>query len=230
MKKIIILLIFPILLTGCIEENKKNVNIITTNEEEPEAPEIPSVPEYVDENPVEISLYIDAPSGGMQKSESEYHTSWIMKNDIVVFGSLFCNDDSMPSDHYQNLWANCASKYEDSTKYKVGWELKFTLKDGTSIDQMIYKPSDVSYFYDYLEIYLYDSANAKIGAWYSHLLDEEMTESTIMTSMKLTAGSKFEEIASPIEVTVFTYDTEDDFTESGHYRGKSSYKVTVYND
>ena len=77
---------------------------------------------------------------------------------------------------------------------------------------------------------MYDSANVAKDIWYSHLLEEEMTDSTIMTSMKLTAGSKYEEIKEPIMVTGFTYDSEDDFDDNGFYRGNSKYLVNVYDD
>lgn len=222
-----ILFILPILLTGCFKDEKK-ANTLNSNKHNDIENQV-KVPPYVDDNPVELSLYIDASSGGMLKSEKEYHVPWVMKKDIVVFGALFCTDNVMANDYFQNLWSGCAEKYAD-TPVKVGWHLRFSLASGKVIDQMIYKPSDVASFYDYLEIYLYDSANAPINTWYSHLLDEQMTDNTIITSMKLTAGSKYNEINSPIEVMAFTYDTPDDFTENGQYRGKSSYKVIVYND
>ena len=47
--------------------------------------------------------------------------------------------------------------------------------------------------------------------------------------MKLTAGSKYEQINSPIEVMAYTYDA-DDFDENGFYKGNSKIIVKVYND
>lgn len=218
-----------LLACGCTNEIKnETINVVPKNPE-PVVEEEPKEPEYVDENPVKISLYVDSNSG-LDKSPLEFKTTWIKKKDITVFGSIFSEDDKFGNDYYQNIWKNAAGKYDDYTKYKTGWQLEFSLADGTNIDQMIFKPSDVSYFYDYLEIYLYDSANVPIGVWYSHMLDEEMTDETVLTSMKLTAGSKYEEISSPIKVTVFTYDSDDDFDKDGHYRGNSSYSVLVINE
>lgn len=226
MKKLILLTSF-LLISGCSfpKEVKNNTNIIKN-----ETPEVekPKEPEYVDNNPIEISMYLDNASGGLTKSSSEHHSTWLVKNDIAVFGSLLCTDEEKAPDYYQNTWASCAEKYQDLS-YKIAWHIKFNIGEQL-IDRYIYKPSDVSDFYDYLEIYLYDSANAPIGEFYSHLLEEQMQESTIITSLKLTAGTKVNEITSPIEVEVFTYDTEDDFDENNAYRGKSIYKVTVYND
>ena len=186
-------------------------------------------PEYVDENPVKISLYVDNSIGGLDIVKESFIDTWRLKRDIVVFGSLFDTKEEIESDYFQNIWKNSASQYENYDKYKTGWYVNFKLKDGTIIDQMVFKPSDVEYFYDYLEIYLYDSANQPIGIWYSHLLDSQMNEDTIMTSMKLTAGSLYEEIEGEITISVFTYDGQDDFNEDGKYRGNSMSTVKVYN-
>ena len=51
-----------------------------------------------------------------------------------------------------------------------------------------------------------------------------------MDAIKLTAGEKYEEIDGPIRVMVFSYDDNEDFDENGNYRGKSLYKVEVYNN
>ena len=38
---------------------------------------------------------------------------------------------------------------------------------------------------------------------------------------------KSTEITSPITITAFSYDTEDDFTKDNHYRGTSSYTIKI---
>ena len=188
-----------------------------------------SIIEYQDDNPVKISLYVDNTSGGLDKVDGEFKDKWRTKRDIVVFGSVFCEDDEIASDYFQNIWKNNAQKYDNYEMYKTGWHVRFSLLNGTEFDQMIFTPSDVDDFYDYLELYLYDSANQPIGTWYSHLTDNQMTENTVMTSLKLTAGSKWEEIDGEITVTVFTYNDEEDFDENGKYRGNSMSTVKVYN-
>lgn len=230
--KRIILILFTLFLSGCsikLDHVDNKVDINRVKEEKDPIPLEP-IEEYKDENPVQITLYTEDNLGVLNKASREMQLPWEMKKDIIVFGSLFCTDDKKDADYFQNIWKACADAYEDSTKYKVGWQVSFSLTDGSKITQIINKPSDVEYFYDYLEIYLYDSANVPINTWYSHLLDDQMNENTIMTSIKLTAGSKYQEIDGPIEVKVFTYDSEDDFLEDGSYRGQSFYEVTIYND
>ena len=56
-----------------------------------------------------------------------------------------------------------------------------------------------------------------------------MQDDTIITSMKLTAGSKFQDILEPITVMAFTYQDDNDFDTNGYYRGNSKKIVKVYN-
>lgn len=200
----------------------------TLNSEDTNNTTTEKVPKYEDQNPVVLSLYVDGVSATLDKASQEFHTKWIKKKDITVFGILLTDEESLTYRYYQDIWKKYADNY--TTTYKVGWYVAFSLSDGTEIQRMIFSPKDVDDFYDYLELYLYDSANVAKDIWYSHLLEKDMTDSTIMTSLKLTAGSKYEEITSPITVMAFTYDSEDDFDENGFYRGNSKYLVNVYND
>lgn len=226
-----ILIALCVILCGCeFPFNKVDSKDLIFNNNETENTDKEKVPEYVDKNPVKISLYVDNTSGGLDIVKDEFRDTWRPKRDIVVLGSVFSDKEELDSDYFQNIWKNNALKYDDYTKYKTGWYVNFKLLDGTIIDQMIFSPNDVIDFYDYLEIYLYDSANVPIGVWYSHLTEDDMTDETIMTSMKLTAGSKYKEIDGEITVSVFTYDGDDDFDESGKYRGNSVSTVKVYDD
>lgn len=223
MKKIILIIIALICCSCSFDKTENN---ITTNQINNS---VPIVNDYIDNNPVKVSLYVDNAKGGLTKV-NEIRETWRLKRDIVVLGSIFSEKEELESDYFQNIWKNEAVNYENYEKYKTLWKVNFSLKDGTVIDQLIDHPDDVKYFYDYLELYLYDSANAQIGVWYSHLTAEDMKDNTIMTSLKLTSGSKFEEINSPIKVSVFTYDDEDDFDDEGNYRGKSISTINIYNE
>lgn len=218
------------LLCGCQKEELKKEHIVETKVEEKEdIEEVPEDEEYIDSNPIRFSFYVDNPSDGLDKVENEYRTQWILKKDIVVLGIVYSDAPSFGANYFQNIFRNEGSKYENYESYKIGWHLNFELQDGTVINQYIYKPSDAAYFYDYLEIYLYDSVHVEPGVWYSHTTDEQMTQETIFTSMKLTAGSKFNEIVSPIKVTAFTYNNEEEFDEEGNYRGSSIQVINVIN-
>ena len=79
----------------------------------------------------------------------------------------------------------------------------------------------------YLYIYLYDDVNQASGTYYNHLEPSDMKDNTIYSSIKLFLAQEGIKITSPITMTVFTYDTEDDITEDNHYRGNSSYTITI---
>ena len=56
-----------------------------------------------------------------------------------------------------------------------------------------------------------------------------ITENTLLTSIKLTAGKKVNEISSDILVTAFTYDN-DDFDLDNNYIGISKYQIIIKNN
>ncbi len=223
MKKIMIIMIFSLLTTGCFKEEKNNlvdVPIDTTP--------IETSDEYVDNNPVIVSIYKENETGALDKVIDKYVTKWEKKKDIVVLATLPTDIEHPEYDYMQNLWPKFDSEYED-VNYKIGWSLSFDLKNGENITSTILKPSDAAFYYDYLEVYLYDDVNVSIGQWHSHLLDDEINDNTIMDAIKLTAGENYDEITGPISLTVFSYDDLEDFDENGKYQGKSLYQVKIYN-
>ena len=226
MKKMILILI-SFLLIGCsgkeniINDNKSNNNNVVANITD-------QISNYIDENPVKISIYLDK-DGSLNKVSGKYEATWIGKKDIVVFTALPTDEETPDYDYMQKIWPKYDAMY-NGINYKIGWNVNFNLKSGETINATIFKPSDVEYFYDYLEVYLYDDVNVQIGEWHSHLLDNEVKDNTIMDAIKLTAGSKFTEILEPISITVFSYDDKDDFDENGNYIGNSFYKVEVYDN
>ena len=102
---------------------------------------------------------------------------------------------------------------------KIGYEVKVTLKTGDELICTVKKPSDTGSIFTYVELYLYDDVHQPDGAWYSHLLDEQVTDETLMTSIKVTTGEKIDEVQS-IYLTVFTYESNSDFDKgTGRYIG-----------
>ena len=216
MKIIIIILLF-FSLCSC----KKNEIPAVTNDNNtfPETSINNEVEQYIDDNPLNISLYLEN-SLGFERLNNEIELSWFSKKDIISLCTFYSNDEFIKLDFYQNIYKNYASNIENINNYKIGWEISFD-----TYDKKIYKkisfPNDTSDFYDYLEVYLYDSLNQEIGAWYSHLLDEQIKDNTLLTTIKLTCGNKCNEITSNIQVKVFSYNGNDDFDDLGFYRGNS---------
>lgn len=228
MKKYVLLIICLLLLCGCEFDVLNNLEEVPVQNLIFDKDKKEDTPKYVDDNPVKISLYTSGENATVDKVPEKLDIPWVKKKDITVLNIILTDEEYLNFNYFQDIWKKYADTYEK--KYKVGWYLSFNLSDGTKIEQMIFSPKYVEYFYDYLEIYLYDSANVAKDVWYSHLLEKDMNDDVILTSMKLTAGSKYEEIVSPITVMGFTYDSDDDFDENGNYRGNSKYIVNIYNE
>lgn len=225
MKKIIIVVLILIIgIIGVIflKNSKKMENI---NEPVNEVVEEPKQPEYVDDNPITIGLYNG--SNSKRVLVKDFKSKWPSKKDIETFTALFTNDETVSNGYIQNVFYEYYNKYENASNYHIGYHIKFTIDDGTTLEQTILTPKDTEVLYDYLETYMYNGPQKKIGQWYSHVTEEEYTESTILASIKLTAGSLIHKITADIELTAFTYNGLDDFDENGNYRGNSSYKILV---
>ena len=152
----------------------------------------------------------------------------MLKKDITVLNIFLTKEKKVTGLYYKEIWNKYTTSEYENLNYKLGWEISFEV-NGEKIHKTILKPSDSESFYNYLEIYLYDGVHHEYGEWYSHLLDNEITDNTLITSMKLTCGSDYKNITSDIYVKAFSYLTNNDFDENGYYRGKSYDEVTIKN-
>ena len=118
------------------------------------------------------------------------------------------------------------NQYENIKNHKTGFYISFEA-EGKTIEQLILDPSAKHAMTPYLYVYLYDAVNQKDGAYYSHLEPVDMKEDTIISSIKLFLAEETYKITSPITITAFTYNDEEDFTEDNKYRGISSYTVVI---
>lgn len=214
MKKIIILILLLSSLTAC---KKNNVSNKPTNNIIPEY-STPSKPEYIDNNPITIGLY---------QNNSLVHNYQIKLSDhkdIGTFEIYYTNDETLENNTQKNNWKKYYSNYQSIDNYKIGFNISFKTINET-IDYLVLDPSKMHHT-DYLYNYLYDDINQKEHTWYSHLEQKDISDKTIYSSIKLYLANRTYEIISPITLQVFTYD-EDDFDEFNHYRGKSSYTITI---
>ena len=220
MKKIIIICIC-IFLCGCNQEyknahveehNKKieetDINLNINDKEE----------KYIDDNPIIVGLY----NGNNLITDYEFNEQSM--KDIGVFTTFFTNDEYLTNSN-KYTWMNYYNKYEtDISNYKIGYNIIFE-DNGTTYNKNILGPEAMYYFDPYLYIYLYDDINQLDGAWYSHVEENEVNENTIFSSIKLFQVT--DHFSSPIKLTVFTYDSNDDFDNEGNYRGNSKYTINI---
>lgn len=216
MKKIMILVIAICIfcMTSCT--NKKNI------EENQEVIEEPQIEEevYTDNNPVKVAFYDDN-----NNIIINYQCKWTQYKDMLWINIFPTNDESIAYTNLKDTWNRYKSTYDD-INYKFGINISYTLKKGEKTNLTILKPSDNASIFNYIQIYLYDGYNATTS-WYDHIEDNEVTDSTVFTSIKLTASTYIDEILSPLSLTVFTYDSMDDFDENMNYIGKSKYTISI---
>ena len=228
MKNKVLVLMF--LMCCACSFTKKNEDVKKPSEnhiEEKVQDDVDIKDEYIDDNNTPIALY--EKNGSSLKILNEFSSKIMTKKDIKTFQAFLSNEPliSYAGKKYANFYYEKYNEINKDHKYKVGFNLKYTLNDGTVISQNIFNPSTTQTNYDYIEVYLYDAYKHRNDSFYSHIEEKEYNDDTLITSIKLTAGSKFNDIKSKIILTVFTYD-DDDFDEvTKEYRGNSKYSIAI---
>jgi hypothetical protein len=75
---------------------------------------------------------------------------------------------------------------------------------------------------------MYDDVHVTPGVWYTHLEDKDMKDETVITSIKLTSGSKIKQVGD-IALTAFIYNGDDCFDAEGNYIGLISETIVIQN-
>ena len=223
MKKILLMLV--ILLVGCTpkEEINKEENKLENNNEIKQEEIIKE--EYVDNNPIKLGLYLYTGSYSNKEKLSTYETTFVSGSDVGSFEVFFTDEEVISGNSFKSLFNSYYDKYVSIDNYKIGYNIEFTLNDGTVNKFNLLEPN--TYLYgDYFYTYLYDDIHVNEGEFYSHL--ESIDDNTLITSIKIYAVDKIDDVEK-IKLTVFTYDSDDDFDEDGNYRGISKYSIDIIN-
>lgn len=223
MKKIILILTILFIITGCQNQsvNKDNNQINETNSDE-----ITNIEEtkedniYIDDNPIKIALY---ENNNIVKS---YNTTLSNFKDIAVFDIYYTDIEKVSESNTKDNYLKYYNEYQSIENYKTGFYFTFEA-DGKKIEHLALDPNSQHAMTPYLYIYLYDDVNQEPYTYYSHLEPKDIKDNTIYSSIKLFLAQEGSKITSPITMTVFTYDNEDDFDEFNKYRGNSSYTITI---
>ncbi len=222
MKKIIYVSLILLTLVGCNKNLKSDNKQIENKNEENIKEEIQE--EYIDTNPTKISFY--KKSNGIYKRLYKFQSKNESMKEIGIFSIILSDEEEVSGSSIKNLYKEKSESIEDFNNYKIGFNIKFTLNDGTVINENILRPLDYgSYgFSPYIYAWIYDDVNTT--GWHSHIEEGEFNDDTIMSSIKLMWGSASNEINSDIELSVFTYDL-DDFDELGNYIGISKFTTII---
>lgn len=184
-----------------------------------EAPTETTVTFVPEIHPDTVGIYIPAGDGtSVRKRITEFPAKRTAKTDIDCFEIIASQEEQLKGSSFASIWNTAWDAYEGTQNAKIGFHITFTLTNGETISKQLLKPSDSAEFYDYLEIYLYDDIHQTPGVWYTHLDDADITEETIISSIKLTSGSKIQEVGD-ITLTAFIYNDENNFDQDGNYIG-----------
>lgn len=219
MRKVLII-ICALILSGCSFTNKKVIEGSPSIEEEKEE----LIEEYQDDNPIKLGIFLyDGSYSSKEVLKDTYYADFNSMKDIGSFEVFFTDDSIVSGTSFKDVWNKYYNMYDNIDNYKVGYNIKFILDDGTNYSSNFLEP-DIYRYGDYFYVYLYDDINQKDGAFYSHL--EEINDTNIITSIKIFATSGIDRVESII-LSAFTYDSDDDFDEEGNYRGNSLYVIRI---
>lgn len=216
-KKLLIVFIILLLCSGCINNKKiiKKEKIIEDS--------IPEV-KYVDKNNTPISFYSSNDSGLIKLTK--INKTLVPLEDVGIFQIYPSNEESVYfTDGFGASFYNEWMKYNTNNNLKIGFNIKFNT-DTEEISYNILAPSNTFDKWEYLLNYLYDDYANRNKSFYSHIENDEYNESTLFTSFKMQSNDRASEIKDKILLTVFTYDSPDDFLDN-EYRGNSKSTLTI---
>ena len=214
MKKII-LLILIILITGCSIKEKEVKKTIKTKE-----PVKTEEVKYIDSNNTPISFY-EVNNNTLKKIHST-NSKIGREVDIGIFSIYPSTEENINlNDTFANSFYNEWIKYNKNNNLKIGFNIKYS-----DVSFNILKPDNCMDHYLNVMTYLYDDYANRGKSFYSHIENNQYNDSTLFTSIKLQAAYELEKLYPKVELTVFTYDSEDDFLNN-EYRGNSKYSIII---
>ena len=214
MKKLAILLIISsILIVGCKDtktiDTKRKVAVDETTET------------YKDSNNTPIGIYSLENNNLKKLTTITKHLN--IEEDIGIFQVYLSNEDNIQlttnfGESFHNEWL----KYQG---IKLGFNIKYTLNNNETTSYNILSPDNTFEHWEYLMNYLYDDYANRNKSFYSHIESTDYNSETLFTAIKMQSSGKCNEIKT-IELTAFTYDSEDDFLNN-EYRGNSKATLII---
>ena len=223
-------------------ESDKETDATSVTEITTPATEKESVTEVTTESSTEAqteNVKADAPAVGLYNMvyydpgvreeyelQTDYKDDGSLGRDICVLGAYPTTEEKISGQSMRAIFNDALEKNPDAKGMKIGYLLRFTTTDG-ECEKLILRPSDITDdHWENIEIYIYDDINQTPGAWYSHLLESEVTDDTIVTSIKLTAGEKIGDVKD-IRLTAFLYKPEDAETIDSAYATANGYTANI---
>ncbi len=236
---VVLILVVILLAVSCGKKKVKPEEIVIPTEitELPEDTTPETKPEVSNDKPV--SLYTMDYETMTCNKVSSIQKEWSEYEDLESFGAFATSEESFGFDSetqaHNDIWNSISTDKE----YKIGYELSFDVGGEHKIITIL-KPGDIennpdlyngdypedgdySEITGYMGVWVYDDMHQD-GGYYIHITQAEVTEETLLTSIKLRPTPQTEEIEN-LELKGFSYSSDDEFDSAGHYIGK--YAATV---
>ena len=208
------------------EEEQHKAEEIEKEKEKNEEEHQKFLNESVLDNKIPIGLYTR--QNGKLVLTSSWYCDWSRDSIFGIFYAVASNEEEIPCSSYETTFKNYWSK-NNTDGYKIGYNIKFSLDTGEVINKRILNPEDTDELFKNIQFYLYDDVTYMPGRIYYHMRQYEMTDETMLTSVKLVGYKETKGVNGPIELTVFTYNGDEDFDdESGQYLGNSKFTMKIY--
>lgn len=211
-------------INGCGTKTSEGEQIIVTGEKDQTVDT--SVQETTTEEvtteiytgPEAIGFFQPDNMAGGKKRVEEYWGLWTVGKDILSIEVVPSGEEHVAGTTLKGLWTEYWNENQQTVQYKIGFSIEFDTVNEGKIERTILEPDDIYGFLDYVEVYIYDDVNITPGMWYSHLLQEEMTEDTLISSIKLTCGKNIDQVSN-LKISAFAYKGDKDFDQQGKYIG-----------
>ena len=143
-----------------------------------------------------IGLYDDLQDDGTYTRLDKWESSWIAGRDIAVFDVIPSIEDVIYGGDYRTMWLEESDKVSSGAPVSAQLLLEYATSDGEvySVKLGDWRDAEEAAELEYIEVYLYDDIHQDDGAWYSHLTEATTNDETVISSIKLTAGSRINEV------------------------------------
>ena len=148
---------------------------------------------------------------------------WKKGEDIGSFEVIASDAAELPGDFFGDIFGKAWKAFPASGQCKIGYTLRYTLDDGSEIKYTMLSPQHIEHT-EYIECWLYDDYHREPRTFYSHI--KKMKPDTLMTSIKLTCGSRIAHVQD-IWLTAFICSSLDDFDADRNYIGDVSRTIHI---
>ncbi|MCQ2530397.1 MAG: hypothetical protein MJ086_03995 [Lachnospiraceae bacterium] len=236
---VVLIAVVIVLTISCGRKKEKPVDIVVPTEITETEPETQAPKAILNEKPV--SLYTMDYGDMTCNKVTGISREWSEYEDLESFGAFATSEEffefSSETEAHNEIWNSISTEAE----YKIGYELSFDV-NGESKVITILKPGDIennpdlyngdypedgdySEITGYLGVWVYDDMHQD-GGFYIHITQAEVTEETLLTSIKLRPTPQSGDVENLV-LKAFSYSSPEEFDSDGHYIGNYASSVRI---